>query len=483
MKLSELIDAEASLSQGEASLEISGLSADSRAVQPGFLFAALAGTLADGARFVPDAIARGAVVILADTDAVIDVADNIAIIRSDDPRRALALMAARFYGGQPETMVAITGTNGKTSVASFLQQIWAQLGHQAASLGTLGVSAPMGHKDLQHTTPDPVVLHEILRDLADDGVSYAALETSSHGLAQRRCDGVKFTAGAFTNISRDHLDYHESFEDYFAQKARLFTELLPKGAGAVICTGSPEADEMAKLADQSGLNVLTVGPEGEALKLLSSERQDAGQKLKIAAGAETFEVELPLVGDFQVSNVLAAAGLAMACGAKPADIMACVPRLEGPKGRLENVAKYNGAQVFIDYAHTPDAIETALDALRPYATGKLVIVFGCGGDRDKGKRKQMGAVAQAHSDLAIVTDDNPRNENPAAIRAEIMQACPEAQEIGDRRDAIAAGLDALGPGDVLLIAGKGHETGQIIGDQVMVFSDHDVVADLVGRAL
>ncbi len=480
MKLSELIDPGTPFAPGLENIEIAGLTADSREVEQGFLFAALAGTEADGARFVPQAVERGAGAILAARDAAVPDVD-VPVLRDDNPRRAFALAAARYFGTQPETAVAVTGTNGKTSVAAFVRQIWSRLGMRAASLGTIGVVHPDGTWPLRHTTPDPVALHRVLRDLRDINVSHVCVEASSHGLAQARVDGVRLMAGAFTNISRDHLDYHDTFEDYFNQKARLFSELLEPGAGAVIFSDSPEAKQVIRIAGDHGLNVLTVGESGDALRLEGLEQSGLGQLMRIGFGGASVEVTLPLVGEFQASNALVAAGLAMATGFEPGQVLPCLQDLEGASGRLELVGRAaNGAGVFVDYAHTPDALANALDALRPYAEGRLVTVFGCGGDRDRGKRPQMGRIAAERADVAYVTDDNPRTEDPAAIRAEIMAATPGGIEIGDRAEAIERAIEDLAAGDVLLVAGKGHETGQTIGTETIPFSDQGVVRSALG---
>jgi UDP-N-acetylmuramoyl-L-alanyl-D-glutamate--2,6-diaminopimelate ligase len=482
MELARLADQIIRRPDAWPAIDVAGLTADSREVRPGFLFAALPGTRADGSAFVAQALGKGAAAILAPTAAILpEVA--VPVLRHDSPRKALALMAARFYGGQPCTAVAITGTNGKTSVAAFVREIWDRLGHRAASIGTVGVVTREGARTLAHTTPEPVTLHRILKELADDGITHAALETSSHGLAQCRPDGVVFAAGAFTNISRDHLDYHASFEDYFAQKLRLFSEVLPKGASAVVFADSPESTRVVAVARDHGLDVVTVGRAGETIRLVDWARDGLAQRMTVSIDGRQMPVRLPLVGDFQAANALVAAGLALATGGEGEAVLAALGHLKGAAGRLELVGRTDDdAAVFVDYAHTPDALANALDALRPYATGRLVAVFGCGGDRDRGKRPQMGALAAAKADVAYVTDDNPRSEDPAAIRAEIMAATPSGIDIGDRAAAIAEAIGGLQSGDVLLVAGKGHETGQIVGDRVIPFSDQQVVRDcLAGR--
>ncbi len=474
MTLGELIGPEVTLPAPLAAVPIRGLAADSREVEPGYLFAALPGVATDGARFIEDAVRRGAAAILV-PEGMTEMPAGTPVIADGDPRRRLALIAARFFGQQPETTVAVTGTNGKTSVVSFVRQLWAAQGLAAASLGTVGVVGPSGTEILKHTTPDPIALHRILAALAEDGVTHLALEASSHGLQQRRIDGVKLAAGAFTNISRDHLDYHANFADYFAQKLRLFTELLPQGAAAVVDVDSEAGAQVA--AKARGLKLISVGRGGKTLRLVSSEIDGFGQILVVEHEDRQHRVRLPLVGNFQASNALVAAGLCLATGSNAANVLPSLSELHGARGRLDLAGTaHEGAPIFIDYAHTPDALAKALDALRPYVRNRLVVVFGCGGDRDKGKRPEMGAVAAAKADLAIVTDDNPRSENPATIRREILVAAPGAIEIGDRATAIAETVSTLKAGDILLVAGKGHETGQTIGTTVIPFSDHDAVA-------
>ena len=473
MSLGALLGAEVKLSQADARLPVSGLTADSRKVKPGDLFFALAGTRADGANFINEALSRGAGAVVA-SEAVETLTP---VHRHSNPRRLLALAAARFHQAQPDICVAVTGTNGKTSVVSFVRQIWQSLGHRAASLGTVGIVGPAGEENLSHTTPDPVELHAILARLKrKDGVSHLALEASSHGLAQYRLDGVKFAAGAFTNITRDHLDYHSSFEDYLSAKLRLFAELLPVGSPAVIHVDTPQAEEVIAVAETRGLKVFTVGEGGAFLTLIERRQEEFGQRLRVVHDGREHRVALPLAGDFQAFNALVAAGLVIATGGPAQKTFQALEGLNGARGRLEKVATTKaGAPIFVDYAHTPDALETVLKALRPYARKRLIAVFGCGGDRDKGKRPQMGDVVRRLADVGYVTDDNPRSENPASIRAEIMKAFPEGIEIGDREKAIRTAVESLEEGDVLLVAGKGHETGQTIGTEVRPFSDQEVV--------
>jgi UDP-N-acetylmuramoyl-L-alanyl-D-glutamate--2,6-diaminopimelate ligase len=440
------------------------------------LFVALSGTKADGMAFAGEAVARGAVAVLAGDNAKAN-ALGVPDLRAAEPRQALAHLAARFYAQQPETVAAVTGTNGKTSVAAFLRQVWAAIGFEAASLGTVGIVAPKGETALAHTTPDPVTLHKYLAALAAEGVTHLAIEASSHGLDQHRLDGVRFSAGAFTNITRDHLDYHPTFEDYFQAKLRLFRELLPAGAPAVIDADSPGADQVIETAQSRKLTVFTIGQSGHAIVLNSIAREGFKQRLSVAVQGRDFSVALPLAGAFQVSNALVAAGLALGLGASAEAVFLALGGLRGAKGRLEYIGETAlGAPVFVDYAHTPDAVVKALQALRPYVSGRLHVVFGCGGDRDKGKRPEMGRAAVAHADDVYVTDDNPRSEEPALIRRAIMAAAPGAIEIASRPDAIAMAVGNLKRGDVLLVAGKGHETGQIVGKTVIPYSDHEAVA-------
>lgn len=456
--------------------EISGLAVDSRKVAPGFLFAALPGSRVDGRTFIDQAVAQGAVAVLAPPGTTLKAYDRpIQLVTDENPRRRLALMAARFYERQPATIAAVTGTNGKTSVASFTRQIWQHLGRSAASLGTLGLSPPRADAPQSLTTPDPIELHRCLAALADDGVECLAMEASSHGLDQYRLDGVRVAAAAFTNLTRDHLDYHGGMAAYGQAKLRLFSELLAPGGTAVVNADLPFGEEVSAVCARRALRTITYGVAESDLRLIGQEPTEHGQKLLLDIFGQAHAVELPLAGTFQAANVLAALGLAIATGTEPEKAVATLGSLEGVSGRLELVARTErGGQIYVDYAHTPDALETVLTALRPHTRAQLWVVFGCGGDRDRGKRPQMGEIAQRLADRAVVTDDNPRSEDPAAIRREILAAAPEAQEIGDRGEAIAIAVAALGPGDVLVIAGKGHESGQIVGDRVLPFFDRDV---------
>ncbi len=481
MLLSSLIGADVAAPAAAGSIEVVGLAADSRQVLPGYLFVAIAGTKADGARFIADAVAKGAVAVLAATQTEVADLGAVPVLRTDEPRRALAHMASRFYNAQPETVVAVTGTSGKTSVADFTRQIFAALGHTAASLGTIGLVKGDGSVYGSLTTPDPVSLHKTLAELAAEGVTHLAFEASSHGLDQHRLDGVRIKAAAFTNLGRDHLDYHPTMDDYLAAKLRLFTELLPADGVAVVNADCAEAAQVIAAAEQGGRQVFTVGRKGDRLKLERLVREGFAQRMAVGYEGRVFDVRLPLLGEYQASNALLAAGLAIAAGEAAGRVLPALQSLKGVKGRLEIVGEARGALAVVDYAHKPEALGAVLDALRPFASGKLICVMGCGGDRDKGKRPLMGAIAIEKADVVIVTDDNPRTEDPAAIRAEILAGATGAREVGNRADAIGAGVAMLGEGDVLVVAGKGHETGQIVGDKVLPFSDHDEVRKALGQ--
>ncbi|MDP9809632.1 UDP-N-acetylmuramoyl-L-alanyl-D-glutamate--2,6-diaminopimelate ligase [Rhizobium tibeticum] len=450
-------------------LAVSGISSDSRKIVPGMVFVAVAGTKADGAGFIADAATRGAVAAVASHS--IDA--SIPVLVVSDPRRFLSIAASRFYGKQPETMVAVTGTAGKTSVASFTRQIWANAGHAAAMIGTTGVVSPTRNEYGSLTTPDPVSLHKLLAELADEGVTHASMEASSHGLDQCRLDGVKLAAAAFTNLGRDHMDYHATVESYMAAKTRLFDTLLPKGAPAVIFADDAWSQQAIEAARRAGHDVRTVGRKGDYLTLKRVEHFRHKQVAEIHADGEIFEVDIPLAGDFQVANALVAAGLAMSTGVPAKVAMAALEKLQGASGRLELVGHTrDGALAYVDYAHKPDALANVLESVRPFTTGRVIVVFGCGGDRDRGKRPIMGEIACRLADVVIVTDDNPRSEEPAAIRAEIMAAAGCATEIGDRAEAIRMAVEMLTSGDTLIVAGKGHEEGQTIGSVTLPFSDH-----------
>lgn len=464
-------------------LEVTGISSDSRQVKPGVVFFALAGTKADGAVYAADAAARGAAAIVAGKGSTI-AGLSVPVLAVDDPRLALALSAARYFGKQPQTMVAVTGTSGKTSVAAFTRQIWEQAGYASASIGTTGVVAPGRNDYGSLTTPDPVALHQLLRELADAGVTHASMEASSHGLDQRRLDGVKLAAGGFTNLGRDHMDYHSTIEDYHCAKLRLFDALLPKGAPAVIFADDPWSAPTIQAAQTAGLKVLTVGRHGDFLRLKRVEHERHRQRAEVEADGVLYEIDLPLAGDFQISNALVSAGLAISTGTPVAKALMALEKLKGAPGRLDLVGTTaNGAPVYVDYAHKPDALENVLASVRPFTTGRVIVVFGCGGDRDRGKRPIMGEIATRLADVVIVTDDNPRSEVPETIRAAILAAAPGAIEIGDRRQAIHEAVGMLHAGDTLIVAGKGHEEGQTIGSETLHFSDHEEVrAALVERA-
>jgi UDP-N-acetylmuramoyl-L-alanyl-D-glutamate--2,6-diaminopimelate ligase len=463
--------------RGAKAAAITGLAVDSRDVRPGYLFAALPGARVHGAEFIPYAVRMQAGAVLTDAEGAALAAEALAgadvpLVVAEDPRQALAYAASLWFGAQPETMVAVTGTNGKTSVASFTRQIWQLLGEAAVNMGTTGVEGAFGAPSL-HTTPEPITLHRLLARMAEAGVTHAAMEASSHGLDQRRLDGVRLRAAAFTNLTQDHLDYHKTFEAYFTAKARLFMTVLPEDGAAVVNIDDPYGARLLEMCRARGQHCLAVGRgEGADLRLLAQRPEATGQVLRFALDGVVAQVSLGLIGDFQAENVLVAAGLAMMSGAEAAEVLRVLPQLETVRGRMQHVAtRTNGAPVFVDYAHTPDALARALAALRPHVMGRLVVVFGAGGDRDRTKRPLMGEAAAKHADVAYVTDDNPRSEDPAAIRVEILQGCPDANEVADRAEAILRAVDALTPGDALLIAGKGHETGQIVGDTVYPFDD------------
>ncbi|EFI52267.1 UDP-N-acetylmuramoyl-L-alanyl-D-glutamate--2,6-diaminopimelate ligase [Afipia sp. 1NLS2] len=472
MNLRELFSGDATFDPQTSELAVAGLAVDSRAVKPGDVFFALGGSKTDGARFIGAAIEAGAVAVVADHAHSV----SVPVIVTSNPRRALALAAAAFYPRQPQTIAAVTGTSGKTSVAAFTRQLWDSLGYDAASLGTIGIVSRHRNVYGSLTTPDPVALHRALDELAGDGVTHLALEASSHGLDQHRLDGVRIAAAAFTNLSRDHMDYHPTVEHYLAAKLRLFTDLAPEGAPAVIAADHEHSAAVIAAARARKLDVITIGRKGEGIRLVDATIDGFGQKMTIQHRGQTHRLRLPLVGEFQIENALVAAGLVIATGGDATKTFSALEQLEGAKGRLELIGDCRGAPVFVDYAHKPDALMKALEALRPYAKGRLVVVFGAGGDRDAGKRPLMGAIAMRYADAVIVTDDNPRSERPATIRAEILAAAKGAKEIGDRAEAIRSAVASLQPGDVLLIAGKGHETGQIVGDKVLPFSDHEAAS-------
>jgi len=459
---------------------ITGVTADSRKVAPGTLFVALPGSAADGRAFIPQALSQGAAAVLAPADT--DAALAPVLVTSGDVRRAYAIAARSFYGAQPAVCVAVTGTNGKTSVAAFCRQIWAAMGLKSASMGTLGV---VGQKDDKTyaltgpglTSPDAADAARLMAELASKSVTHLALEASSHGIDQRRLDGVTLKAAAFTNLTQDHLDYHGDMEAYRAAKLRLFETLLPRGRTAVLNADSDAYSSFAAASIMSGLGVMGVGERGRDLTLASRRAVPEGQRLTLDVRGTLHDVLLPLAGAFQASNALVAAGLCIAGGESPDRVLGALERITGAQGRLQRIPGAGGGEVYVDYAHTPDGLETVLTALRPHATGRLIVVFGAGGDRDRAKRPIMGEIAGRLADLAIVTDDNPRSEDAAAIRRAVREGCPDAQEIGDRREAIRHAIDLMRDGDVVVIAGKGHEQGQIVGGTTHPFDDATEAAE------
>ena len=470
--------------RGETAVRVvSGLAADSRKVTSGSVFVAVPGTTVDGTAFIAQAVAAGVAAVVGEGERPSGLDDSVAYVRVPDVRRALAMAAARYHPRQPREIVAVTGTSGKSSVADFTRQLFAALGHASASLGTLGVITSKGAAYGSLTTPGPIALHETLDRLAQDGVTHLAMEASSHGIDQRRLDGVKLAAAGFTNLGHDHLDYHGTVDVYRAAKLRLFETLLGDDAAAVVNADGADAEPFIAAAGRRGLDLLTTGQRGRSLRLLGATTEGFAQRLRIAfdlpdrrsEGERT--VDFPLVGAFQIENALVAAGLVLASDRKAqvGEVLGAMAHLTGVPGRLERVGEVNGGLCIVDYAHKPDALAHVLDALRPFARGRLVCVFGCGGDRDRGKRPIMGRIAVEKADIVIVTDDNPRSEEPAAIRAAILEGAQGAREIGDRAEAIHTAVRELGAGDVLVVAGKGHETGQIIGDRTLPFSDHAVI--------
>lgn len=455
---------------------ITGITADSRKVEKGALFVALPGTVADGRAFIPQALSRGAAAVLAPVDTQAGIAP--VLVTSGDVRRSYAVAAHSFYGLQPQTCVAVTGTNGKTSVASFCRQIWASLGHAAASMGTLGVTVQANGTVTEVTppgltSPDAADAARLLAGLAQSGVTHLALEASSHGIDQRRLDGVQLKAAGFTNLTQDHLDYHGDMASYLLAKQRLFDTLLPRGRPAVLNADSDAFGHFASTSIVAGLGILGVGERGRDLTLVGRVATPEGQRLALDVRGMTYDVMLPLAGAFQVSNALVAAGLCLATGGDVDGVIAALSGLQGAQGRLQRIQGGQAArgEVYVDYAHTPDGLETVLKALRPHTTGRLIVVFGAGGDRDRSKRPLMGKIAGQLADVAIVTDDNPRSEDPAEIRRAVRVGCPEAREVGDRREAIRTAIGMMQAGDVVVIAGKGHEQGQVVGTTIHPFDD------------
>lgn len=468
-------------------IEITGLTSDSRKVKPGYLFAALQGVAAHGRDYVAQAIANGATVIMSAGDLHEEPSVTHVVIRDDDMRAAFAWSAAEFYKRKPATIVAVTGTNGKSSTVDFLRQIWTHMGKRAASMGTLGAIGPNGVIDLGHTTPDPVAVHATLQQLADEGVTHVAMEASSHGLVQHRLGGIVLQAAAFTNLTQDHLDYHQTMEEYRAAKLRLWDYLtIEHRASAIINVDSPEAPTFIAEAEKQGRIIIECGWRATSplgLKIVEIQPRPNAQTMTLKWRHEEYQVELPLIGEFQALNAVCAAALALSLDNNPQAVFAAMETLKPVKGRIEHVgATKAGAHVFVDYAHTPDGLDVLLRAARPHAPGRVIVVFGCGGDRDRGKRPKMGAIAAKQADVVIVTDDNPRSEDPAAIRREVIAGAPNAIEIGDRGEAIRQAVAMLKAGDALLIAGKGHETGQIIKGEVIPFSDQDVARAALEQA-
>jgi len=476
MRLRELFSDDVAIDARAGDIVVTGLAADSRAVKPGDLFFALAGAKTDGARFIDQAIASGAVAVAGEHPPRDD--RGVPFVRLTNPRRALALAAAKFFPRQPATIAAVTGTSGKTSVAAFARQIWQRLGHSAASIGTIGLVSERRSVYGSLTTPDPIALHRQLDEIAGEGVTHLALEASSHGLDQHRLDGIRIDAGAFTNLSRDHMDYHPDVTHYLNAKLRLFRDLVSSGGAAVISADHDASQSVRDAARLRRLHIVMVGRKADrdGIRLEGAAIDGFAQRLMLRYAGRARRLRLPLVGEFQIENALVAAGLAIGTGSDADPVFAALEHLQGAKGRLERVGECNGAPIFVDYAHKPDALAKALQALRPYARRKLVVVFGAGGDRDAGKRPLMGEIAAQNADTVIVTDDNPRSENPAAIRSAILATAPGATEIGDRAEAIRTAIAGLEPGDALLIAGKGHETGQIVGGRTLPFSDHEAAA-------
>jgi len=463
------------LTNTDLAAEVTGFAIDHRKVARGTVFGAFKGSRFNGEDFIADAIGAGAVAVVARPEATVQGAVHIA---DAEPRRAFARMAAKFFAPFPETVVAVTGTNGKTSTVELTRQLWRMAGHHAASIGTLGVTTADDQVSTGLTTPDIVTFLSNMAGLAREGVTHAAFEASSHGLSQYRTEGLPVRAGAFTNLSRDHLDYHGTMEAYLEAKLRLFTEVIDEDGAAVVWMDDAASARVAELASERGLRLLTVGTKSETLKLVKREPTQLGQTLTIEAEGKSLQVKLPLIGAYQAANALTAAALVFATGGALAQTLENLSRVQPVRGRLERAAiSKAGAPIYVDYAHTPDGLRAAIEALRPHATGRLITVFGAGGDRDRGKRPEMGAVAAELSDRVIVTDDNPRSENASAIRKDVLAGAPSATEIGGRREAIAAAIGEAGAGDIVLLAGKGHEQGQIVGDKVLPFDDVSVARE------
>lgn len=471
MNLTDLI-------KSDSELPVNGVTSDSRRVQKNYLFAALPGSKTSGSDYIADAIQHGARYILAGENVKLpeNSPDDVVLINDNNPRKAFAQLVAKFYRLQPDHIVAVTGTSGKTSTVSFVQQLWHLSGiENCASLGTLGVRGPGLCREGKLTTPDTASLHAELADLKAAGIEHLAMEASSHGLDQYRLDGVQISAAAYTNLSRDHLDYHKDMDDYFQAKERLFTDVMPEGRVAVVNADDEYASRLIESCEKKGHRVLTYGESGSFIKLLSRDPSPSGQQISIEVDSKNYNLTLPLVGDFQVLNALCALGLVLSLGADQKKFVPLIEKLTGVPGRLQLVPGHVKGAVYVDYAHKPAALETILNTLRPHTSGKLVCVFGCGGNRDPGKRPIMGQIASELADKVIVTDDNPRYEDAQEIRKQILDAAPNAVEVTDRAEAIKQSVSDLGKGDVLVIAGKGHESGQIVGEEVFPFNDYEEV--------
>lgn len=484
MRLGSLVEeldvevAKAVNAAGDLDTSVTGFAIDNRKVAPGTVFGAFQGLRVNGEDYIPEAIRSGAIAIVARPEAKVDGAIHIA---DTNPRRLFAQLAARFFAPFPDVTVAVTGTNGKTSTVELARQLWRMLGHKSASIGTLGVTTAVDQVSTGLTTPDIVTFLANMAGLRREGITHAAFEASSHGLDQYRTEGLPVLAGAFTNLSRDHLDYHGDMDSYFDAKMRLFDEVVAPQGSAVIWADDAWSDKAIERATKRGLRVLSVGVKGRGLRLANRTPTQLGQTLEIEADGTLHKVNLPLIGAYQAANALTAAGLVIATGGDITRVMELLGRVQPVRGRLERaVISKAGAPVYVDYAHTPDGLRAAIEALRPHTRGRLITLFGAGGDRDAGKRPQMGKVAADLSDHVIVTDDNPRSEEPSAIRAAVLAGAPNAQEIGGRRDAIAAAIAQAGAQDIVLLAGKGHEQGQIIGDRVLPFDDVTVARECAG---
>ncbi len=472
MKLGQLVSG---LEGAAAEQTVTGFAIDHRKIAPGTVFGAFQGAAFNGEDVIPEAIAAGAIAIVARPEVTVSGAVHIA---DGIPRRAFAELAAKFFRPFPQTIAAVTGTNGKTSTAELTRQLWRMAGHNAASIGTLGITTASDQAKTGLTTPDIVTFLSNMSGLAREGISHAIFEASSHGLSQYRSEGVPVSVAAFTNLSRDHLDYHGSMEEYFEAKMRLFDEVIDETGTAVIWADNEWSDKAIARVKRREIRLITVGENGKGIQLLSRQPTQLGQTLELRIQGDVSKVKLPLIGAYQAANVLVAAGIVMAGGGDVEEVMGHMARLQPVRGRLERaVITRTGAPVYVDYAHTPDGLKAAIAALRPHTKGKLITVFGAGGDRDKGKRPEMGAIAVADSDIAIVTDDNPRSEDPGLIRSDIMVGAPGAHDIGDRRYAIAFAIEHAEPDDIVLIAGKGHEQGQIIMNRVLPFDDVEVARE------